>query len=285
MPKLSIIIPTFNSEGAIQRCLQSIHVQTFTDYEIVIQDGGSSDQTVELIQNFQYENPGVRIELMQEPDEGPYDAMNKGVRRASGDWLYFLGSDDELYDSNVLGAMLGNSYADSHSLLYGNVMMIPIGSSIEGGFIYDGLFDVKKLLNRNICHQAIFYKRSLAVEVGEYETRYPLYGDWDFNLRCWPKVPFQFVNLVVARFYLGGISNNGRRDERFEVEMATRVMQEFNLKLYSPLLNTPNFYGAREVVRMQRAKGVIFASFCRALRVLKRQNDRIRRVWSKVWNA
>ena len=77
MPKLSIIIPTFNSAGTMQQCLRSIASQTFTDYEVVIQDGGSSDQTVELIHEFQRNNPGISIELEQEPDKGIYDAMNK----------------------------------------------------------------------------------------------------------------------------------------------------------------------------------------------------------------
>ena len=81
MPKLSIIIPTFNSGSHIERCLQSVGVQTFRDYEIILQDGASSDDTIRIASGFQDANPGMDLKISSEKDEGPYDAMNKACRR------------------------------------------------------------------------------------------------------------------------------------------------------------------------------------------------------------
>ena len=227
MPKLSIIIPTLNSAGTIQSCLRSIGNQTFKDYEIVIQDGGSSDCTVELIQELQRETPGIKVDIKQEPDNGIYDAMNKGVRRATGEWLYFLGSDDELYDQYVLGKMLGSHQADGSDVLYGNVQWIGGVGSIADGAIYDGPFDLSKLLTKNICHQAILYKAAFVGEIGSYNTQYVVRADWDFNLRCWAKGRFKYVDVVVAKFYMGGFSNQGRPDLQFQSDMATNLVRYF----------------------------------------------------------
>src|ERR1035441_6988489 len=106
MTKLSIVIPTFNSGATIEHCLTSIACQTFSDCEIIIQDGGSTDNTIDLVRDWEKANAGVDVKLRQEKDTGIYDAMNKAVLRASGEWLYFLGSDDELHDPHVLERVL-----------------------------------------------------------------------------------------------------------------------------------------------------------------------------------
>ena len=276
MPALSIIIPTFNSASTIERCLRSIAVQPTPDYEVLIQDGGSTDDTVRLIRHYQESNPQMALSLSQEEDTGVYDAMNKAMRRARGEWLYFLGSNDELYDPDVLRAMTGSPLAENGGVLYGNVWMVPVDSSAEMGFIHDGQFNLNKLSKINICHQAILYKRSFLFDIGEYETKYPLYGDWDFNLRCWAKEPFTFVDVVVAKFYMGGISTSGRRDKRFEVEIVPLMMRLFNAKLYGPILDAPDFFGANEAARMRLERGAAFVNFCRITRSLRRLKKRIR---------
>ena len=107
MPKLSTsIILTFNSAGTIERSLESIAVQTFMDYEVIVQDGSPNDDTARTIERFQQTHSGFAIRMYRELDQGAYDAMNKGMVRARGEWLYFLGGDDELFDSRVLVTVL-----------------------------------------------------------------------------------------------------------------------------------------------------------------------------------
>lgn len=96
---LSVIIPTYNSENTIEKCLDSLLAQTFKDFEICIIDGGSLDNTLTIATCYRTQFKNIRI--VSEPDEGVYDAMNRGIDFASGKWLYFLGSDDKVFDPFV----------------------------------------------------------------------------------------------------------------------------------------------------------------------------------------
>jgi glycosyltransferase involved in cell wall biosynthesis len=252
MPKLSIIIPTYNSARTIQRCLSSIRIQTLTDFEIVVQDGGSSDRTVQLIQEFVRENRGITLGLRQEPDMGVYDAMNKAIRRANGEWLYFLGSDDELYDQNVLSKMLGSGKTADTDVLYGNVLIIGRASWAVDGAIYDGHFDLRKLLTKNICHQAIFYKAAFFRRVGEFNPKYVVCADWDFNMRCWAMGLFTYVDLVVAKFHAGGHSTKGRSDPHFGADAAENLIRYFNFSPSDPLMSAFCEQRADDVRRASR---------------------------------
>jgi glycosyltransferase involved in cell wall biosynthesis len=277
MPQLSIIIPTYNSAGTIQRCLRSIRIQTFTDYEIVIQDGASSDRTVELIQEFQHENPGVKLELEQEPDKGVYDAMNKGVAKARGEWLYFLGSDDEFYDENVLGSLMTVKNTAGCDVVYGNVQVVGDAHGVKSGFLHDGQFNLRKLLNKNICHQAIFYRASFAKQIGDYNTDYVVLADWDFNLRCRARTRFRYIDIIVAKFYVGGISRSGLADERFTADYRRNVLNYFHFLLLDPFVDFSGFIGLVSIWEQQLSKGRFWESSSRTARRMIRYIGRIRK--------
>jgi glycosyltransferase involved in cell wall biosynthesis len=236
MQKLSIIIPTFNSAGTIERCLQSIALQTFTDYEIIVQDGSPNDETARTIEEFQQTHNSNTIRLCHEPDRGVYDAMNKAMAKAQGEWLYFLGSDDELYSRDTLENVLSSSEGIDSDVLYGNVLMVGSTPWAPDGALYDGPFDLGKFLKSNICHQAIFYRRALAREVGSYNSNYVVCADWDFNMRCWARRQFAYLNLVVAKFHAGGISGKDRLDPNFGADFTKNAIRYFNLSPNDPLL-------------------------------------------------
>lgn len=205
-PYLSIIIPTLNAGKTLQMAIDSLVRQLFTDWEILIMDSVSKDDTLAIAQ----ENAGKdeRIRVFSEPDKGIYDAMNKGIDRAKGRWLYFLGSDDRFRDDKVLDAVFSSPVVSDPSspspdLLYGNV----VSSSYKGW--YDGKFTLTKLLSRNISHQAIFYKRSLFDLIGQYSLRYRAHADWDLNIRCFADAAIRtrYLDLLVAEFGAEGISS------------------------------------------------------------------------------
>ncbi len=204
MPLFSIIMPTYNSESTIQDVLNSIKEQTFNDFEIIIVDGASQDSTIQVIQDFNNTLDQFNLFLISEKDKGIYDAMNKGIKIAKGKWLYFIGADDTFYSNDVLsqisGAIKNNPDKD---IIYGNV----ISERFNG--IYDGPFDFHKLKQKNICHQAIFFKKNLFNKMGLFSTKYKAWADWDFNLRCFgdPKVATQYVNLIIASYADGGFSS------------------------------------------------------------------------------
>ena len=102
--KLSIIIPTYNSASVLAKALDSIVKQNFTDWEVLVMDGVSTDNTIKVAQSYN----DSRIHIFSEPDKGIYDAMNKGIEKAQGEWLYFLGSDDWLLNGNVFDSLFSS---------------------------------------------------------------------------------------------------------------------------------------------------------------------------------
>jgi glycosyltransferase involved in cell wall biosynthesis len=201
MPCCSIIIPTCNSGKTISRCLDSIVRQTWGDFEILIVDGMSTDETLDTAKRYAADDP--RIRLISEKDKGIYDAMNKGIDLSKGDWLYFLGSDDRLYDNEVLFKVFSDLSNHGVDVLYGNVVSPPSLVS------YDGEFTQQKLLNRNISHQAIFFRKEVFQKAGKYDLRYKGYADWDHNFRWFlsDRYSKKYIDLVVAEFTMGGYSN------------------------------------------------------------------------------
>jgi glycosyltransferase involved in cell wall biosynthesis len=210
MPFLSIIIPTYNSEKTIERCLTSLSSQTFQDFEICIIDGASSDSTITKVNKFRSDHDRLRI--ISEKDKGTYDAMNKGIDIARGEWIYFLGSDDEMYDKNVLADVFSNIPAKNCGMIYGNVRINGDTSWAKDGQIYDGEFQVEKILARNICHQAIFYRKKIFNKLGKYNICYPVCADWELNLRFFPSTNPRYLDRIIANFYSGGISGENVKD-------------------------------------------------------------------------
>lgn len=202
-PFISIIIPVFNSEDTILTALKSILQQTFKDFEIRIVDGLSTDKTLEIVQSLNDE----RIKIHSQNDKGIYDAMNKGIHYAQGEWLYFIGSDDYLYNNDVLLTLSKKLKKTNNGVLYGNVMIKGDTGWATDGQVYNGKYSFRKLLKSNICHQCMFYRRSFILQKKiQYDLKYPISADWDFNIACRLQSKFTFVNEIVAVFNAGGIS-------------------------------------------------------------------------------
>lgn len=196
--KLSIIIPTYNSAIVLPRALDSIVAQTFSDWEVLVMDGASTDQTVDIAKSYHDE----RLKIFSEPDEGVYDAMNKGIKMAGGEWLYFLGSDDWLLNNMVLQTFFSFDI-EEFEVVYGDVEADQLAKEHRGEWTVDAI-------EYNRCHQAIFYKRSLFAKNGLYDTKYKILADFAFNLKWFlqSKIKSKHINLAVAHYSKGGMSEN-----------------------------------------------------------------------------
>ena len=203
-PILSIIIPTYNSSKTVATCLQSILNQTYTDFEVLIIDGISEDSTLKIVAGFNDD----RVTVVSEKDNGVYDAMNKGVNLAQGQWIYFLGSDDTLFNNEVLMNVYLEMQTNLYDVIYGNVLFV------ERNEIYAGEVSPENIFETNISHQAIFFRKSAFLKVGKFDLRYKIYADWDHNIR-WifsKSVRRRFVNLIVANFSVAGLSASVDKD-------------------------------------------------------------------------
>lgn len=215
-PMVSIIIPTFNSEKTIFQCVQSILSQKIQEKEIIIVDGKSSDKTIEISKQFQDKS----IKIICEKDNGIYDAMNKGIMQSKGDWLYFLGSDDILLP-NVFEIIFNKSNIYTYDMIYGNVLRVPSNT------VYDGRFDLQKLFTKNLCHQSIFYKKSLFSQIGLFNTQYKSRADYAFNIKVFSgNYKTHFKPITIAVFNDNGLSSN-YFDWKFWEEYKTNYITPF----------------------------------------------------------
>ena len=203
--KLSIIIPTFNSSKVIGRALDSIVAQTFGDWEVLVMDGASKDNTGEIVKSYNDE----RIKFYSEPDKGIYDAMNKGIKKAQGEWLYFLGSDDWLLNNGVLKNVFEQNIS-SFDVVYGEAEYEHLPESFHGEWS-------KQNIGTNRCHQAIFYTRNILIRLGGYNLKYASWADYDVNLKWFlnRKIKKSYIGTYIAHFSFGGFSD-GHPDVIFE---------------------------------------------------------------------
>ena len=255
-PSFSIIIPTYNSATKIGSALDSVLFQDFNNFEVILIDGLSADNTVSILES--YLNKDKRTHFISEKDNGIYDAMNKGIDGAKGEWLYFMGSDDELFDRGVLQAVADAAIGTACTVIYGNAQIIGNTSWARDGDIYDGPFDWKKLSKKNICHQSIFYNTKFIREaVGYFNLAYPLCADWDFNLRCMSKTTFHYINQTIAKFHAGGISTDNYMDAQFSKDFLKNFLSYFKLSVFDPRINNIHFSHYEELLLLQRKQNYL----------------------------
>lgn len=207
--QLSIITINFNDAAGLQKTIESVISQTFSDFEYIIIDGSSTDSSVNVIK--QYEN---RITYWtSEPDKGVYNAMNKGILQAKGEYCLFLNSGDTLYSETVLEKVFNTNY--SEEIITGNFLkQYPKKAIVDKGHAYHRAKEGKSLtlfdfFISNIPHQATFIKRKLFNQYGLYDENYKIVSDWLFFLKTivLEGVKVKYVDTTIARFNMDGISN------------------------------------------------------------------------------
>lgn len=207
---LSVIVPVRNGETHILRCLESLKMLEAFEHEVLIKDGGSSDGTLDLIQRFIAEHP--TFHLYSGKDNGIYNAINQMLRISKGTWIYILGSDDMLLDASVFPRLYGKGFEET-ALVYGNVHAPSLSESA-----YNGSYDLGKLIENNICQQAVIYRKTLFQSMGLFDERFRLHADYVFHLYCFvtPSVHHHYIGKTIA-FYQGEASSASGWDIRFVV--------------------------------------------------------------------
>lgn len=222
-PLFSIIVPTFNAGAHIADCLASLCGQTLGDLEVLVMDGASKDDTVEVVRRLAAADP--RIQLHSAPDRGIYDAMNKGVARSRGTWLMFMGADDTFYTPDVL-ERLRPSLTDDLDLVYGDEFSVRLQARTGGPYT------VERLMAETIRHQAMFFRRSFFQRMGEFDLRFRIAADWDMNLRCFAAgARTRHVDLIISRFSGSGISSR-EIDHAFEALRFDRIAAYWQVPLW-----------------------------------------------------
>lgn len=215
MPVFSIIMPTFNASKTISVALGSILQQSFKDFEIIIVDGLSTDRTQDVIKGFK----DKRIKIHSQEDNGIYGAMNRGIDYAKGDWVFFMGSDDRFFTPYILEQIFNAGKNNNYDVIYGDVYSTRFNGR------YDGEFTVEKILTKNICHQSIFFNKSIFNKIGYFNLKFKAHADWDHNMR-WilsSKLNKVYFDCIIAEYADGGFSSiNG--DSLFDREKVLKYL-------------------------------------------------------------
>lgn len=203
--RVSIITVCYNSELTIEKTIQSVLHQTYENLEYIIVDGKSTDKTLEIIEQYK---PcfGARMKVISESDEGIYDAMNKGIRNASGEVIGILNSDD-YYENNTVESIVSALREEPYQILYG--MLRILNNGIETKITMP---KHENLANEMISHPTCFVTRKIYEDFGMFDTNYRSCADHDFMLRMSknPKIHFVPVYKILATFTEGtGMSSNG----------------------------------------------------------------------------
>ena len=205
-PKLSIITVCYNAEKEIGRTIRSALAQTFTDLEYLFIDGGSRDGTLSVIGSLQgqLEERGIAVSVVSEPDEGIYDAMNKGLDRATGEWVLMLNAGDALADPFVLSDIFGEA-AYEEDVLYCDAVFRDVHAGKELFKPFPALPLSEMARGLPFCHQAAFAKGELLKRY-PFDARFSICADYDQFLRAWMDgALFRYIPRVAAIFDCGGI--------------------------------------------------------------------------------
>lgn len=207
-PLLTVIVAVFNGAKTLQQCIESVVQQSYQNKELIVIDGGSGDGTVDLLKA-----NSARIDYwISEPDHGIYNAWNKGVSQANGDWICFLGADDYLWGSDILERMAAQlatvppnicvAYSQVMLLTEGGETLYPIGDSwpkVKESF--------KQLMS--IPHQGVMHRRSLFEEKGLFDESFRIAGDYELLLRELKTGDALFVpDLIATGMRQGGVSSD-----------------------------------------------------------------------------
>lgn len=214
-PKISVITVVFNNVRDIGFTLESMASQSYKNVEHVVIDGKSTDGTLEVLTKHKEQ---IDI-LISEEDQGIYDAMNKGLKLATGDYVLFLNSGDAFYDENTLSDIFSNS--EGADIYYGETKLIDENRNIIGDRRHKTpeKFTWKSFgRGMNICHQAIYIKRSIAPE---YDLQYKISADIDWVIRAAKKAKTCVnTHMYTTRYLVGGLSKQRHKEglkERYAI--------------------------------------------------------------------
>lgn len=217
-PKFSIITVTYNASAVLEDTIQSVITQTYRNVEYIIVDGGSKDHTLDIINRYREH---IHT-LVSEPDKGLYDAMNKGIRLATGDYLCFLNAGDELHEDDTLQLMVHSiTGTELPDVLYGETAIV----DEEGHFLRMRRLSAPEDLNWKsfkdgmlVCHQAFFPRRELAEP---YDLRYRFSADFDWCIRIMKKShTLHNTHLTLIDYLNEGMTTRNHRaslHERFRI--------------------------------------------------------------------
>lgn len=223
MDKISIVTVCFNCQDCIVETLESIVKQTYTNKELIIVDGGSKDDTMKLVESFKNK---CETHIVSEPDKGIFDAMNKSLKMASGEWIIFMNAGDLFVNECVLDNIFKVKYNNNVGVIYGDV----IYKGVDKVYNQNKPFYISKNVIRQmgICHQTIFARLSLAKNIG-FDTSYKYAADYNMIMQIYNcGYNFIHVDIAVAIYDMTGVSSLNPINQLKEISKICNAYKTMN---------------------------------------------------------
>ena len=233
LPVVSVITVCWNAAATLETCITSVVSQSYPAIEYIVVDGGSTDDTPGILARHR---AGI-TQLISEPDGGIYDAMNKGIRRATGEFLLFMNADDYIVDRDAVAESMAEIAALPHAdVYYGSLMVRMPGATVR----HDpppAEAAVTEMVLSCLPHQATFARRAVFDRVGEFDLRWRRHADYDWWLKVMadPELRLRRISRVVASYALGGASS----------ELAKGQPEVYAIQNASPLYRSPEWVQRR----------------------------------------
>lgn len=222
-PKISIITIVFNDAKGLEKTIQNVINQTYDNIEYIIIDGGSTDGTIEVIKR--YEDKISR--WVSEPDKGIYDAMNKGVNLASGDWMNFMNAGDGFFDTSIVEKVVP---------LLDNDMLVVYGDTVLDYGTYTSLrtnLDLSNMYYGQVLGHQSSFTNAIYQKKNPFSLEYEIAGDYDFLLNAYIKNKdgFKQIPMVVSVFSMDGVSSNNEIQSTLERIRILKKVKQYKLKI------------------------------------------------------
>lgn len=270
--KLSIVTINRNNSIGLGKTLDSVSAQSFRDFEYIVIDGASTDNSVEVIRKKEHEYTDLK--WISEPDKGIYNAMNKGLRMATGDYIQILNSGDALVGKDVVERMLSAlEEKNNPEILYGNMLKsFPDGKLVRDRGFAGKMPTMLSFIRGTLNHDPVYIRRSLFEQFGYYREDLPITADWRWYVEA---IPFggvrpAYVDIDVTVFDMTGVSETQiekrekERDEELRRILPPGVYQDYKenyflleqlhrIKRY-PLLYKLFYMEERVLFKMEKRK-------------------------------
>lgn len=212
-PLISVVTVSFNAAKTIRRTIESVLSQTYPTFEYLLVDGGSTDGTLDILESY-----GPRLTFTSEPDRGIYDAMNKGIARARGDWIHLLNADDWYVDHDALSRAV--PHLDAARANYFDIIRAnPDGSTVlQSRWIQRWMLYVSAFLP----HPGLIVSRQQAAEIGPFDTSLRIAADHDFILRLVKRYKIKHVPIPLTYMDQSGVSAMNLRASSDEFALVIR---------------------------------------------------------------
>ncbi|WP_081212328.1 glycosyltransferase family 2 protein [Salegentibacter sediminis] len=244
-PLISIITVNLNNLEGLKKTMQSVFEQTWQEFEYIVIDGGSTDGSKEYIES----NKDKIDYWVSEKDKGVYNAMNKGIKIAKGEYLYFLNSGDILYDTLTLKKIAPN--LKGNDVVYGNLIKVyrdERGEQVDKGVNGEDV-SLKTFIKGNLNHQATFLTKNIFEKYGLYDESLKIVSDWKLYLIALGlnNAKVKYKNIPIAYYDMAGLSSNIRlRDEERRYVIKNEIplplfLDYLELRRLEEKLNSPRY--------------------------------------------